>query len=535
MPDTFNGVTDTENSADVGFDEFFKDPILTSLIHQGLVGNQQLKILGEEIQIANNEILRRRGAIFPFVTLGTKAGLEKPSMFTPAGAVDDQLFYRPGSHFPTPLPDFMFAANISWQIDIWRQLRNARDAASLRYLSTAEGRNYVVTRFVAEIADNYYSLIALDKRLENLNRTISFQEESLKRAIAKKEFAQGTELAVQRFQAEVQKNKSEKLIINQEIIEVENRINFLVGRYPEPVQRSSEFFDLNINSLKFGVPAALLQNRPDIRQAELDLEAAGLDVLVAKANFYPKLTLTGGVGYEAFNTRYLLRSPESLIYGIAGDLVAPLINKSAIKADYMNANARQLQSLYNYQRVVLNGFTEVINRMTKVDNYSKSIEIKKQQLASLEASVAAANNLFIAARVDYIDVLFAQRDRNDAIMVLIETKKQQLTAIVDTYQALGGGLVNFNYPDPMGVMVPVGPALPLPGAPVESLPVGPGVPVGPAVPAGPGVPAEAGAPGQPGVLVQPGAPANAPAENSVPAVENPPPVPPGTEKVEEKP
>jgi hypothetical protein len=84
MPDTFNGVTDTENSADVGFDEFFKDPILTSLIHQGLVGNQQLKILGEEIQIANNEILRRRGAIFPFVTLGTKAGLEKPSMFTQA-------------------------------------------------------------------------------------------------------------------------------------------------------------------------------------------------------------------------------------------------------------------------------------------------------------------------------------------------------------------------------------------------------------------------------------------------------------------
>ena len=162
---------------------------------------------------------------------------------------------------------------------------------------------------------------------------------------------------------------------------------------------------------------------------------------VARANFFPKLIITGGVGYEAFNTKYLFLTPESLIYNVAGDLVAPLINKKAIKADYINANARQLQAVYNYQRVILNAFTEVINRVSKVQNYSKSIEIKKQQLESLEASVDVASNLFQNARVEYMDVLFAQRDLMDARMVLIETKQQQLSAIVNAYQALGGGLM----------------------------------------------------------------------------------------------
>ena len=132
-------------------------------------------------------------------------------------------------------------------------------------------------------------------------------------------------------------------------------------------------------------------------------------------------------------------TPEALIYNVAGNLVAPLINRKAIQAEYLSANARQLESVYNYQRVILNAFTEVVNRVSKVENYSKSIEIKKQQLESLEASVDVATKLFQNARVEYMDVLFAQRDLLDARMVLIDTKRQQLSAIVNAYQALGGG------------------------------------------------------------------------------------------------
>jgi len=134
-----------------------------------------------------------------------------------------------------------------------------------------------------------------------------------------------------------------------------------------------------------------------------------------------------------------------LIANVAGDLIAPLINKKAIKAEYLSANARQLQTVYNYQRVILNAFTEVTNRLSKVENYRKSIEIKKQQLESLVASVEAASRLFQSARADYVDVLFAQRDLRDARTVLVETKQQQLSAIVNTYQAFGGGLLRFPF------------------------------------------------------------------------------------------
>lgn len=435
-------VTSSENSAQIGIEDFFNDQVLTNLIYQSLDSNQELKILAEDIQIASNEILARRGAYLPFVGVGAGAGIEKPSRFTRNGAVEDELDILPGRRFPNPLPDYLVAANITWQLDIWRQLRNARDAAALRFLGTADGRNYVVTRLVAEIAERYYRLMALDQRLETLNKIIELQEQSLKVAIAKKEAARGTELPVQRFQAEVRKNQSEKLIVKQEIVEVENRINFLVGRFPQPVERvSAKFLDLNLGTLGAGVPAQLLENRPDIRQAERELQAAGLDIRVARARFFPTLIITGGIGYEAFNPKYLFNSPESLVYNLAGNLVAPLINKKAIQADYLTANARQLQAVYNYQRVILNAFTEVVNRVSMVQNYGRSIEIKKEQVKSLEASVESATKLVQNASpgVDYMDVLFAQRDLMDARMVLIETKQQQLSAIVNAYQALGGG------------------------------------------------------------------------------------------------
>ena len=432
--------TSLENSAQLGYREFFSDPAVTELMDQALAGNQELKILAQDVRIAYLDVQRQRGAYFPFVTLGSRAGLEKPSLFTPGGAVEEQLEVLPGKSFPDPLPNFLIAADVEWEIDIWRKLRNARDAASLRYLGTAAGRNYVVTRMVAEVAENYYELLALDNRLVTLDRTITLQQQSLEVSKSLMAAGRGTELAVQRFEAEVRKNQSEKLIIQQEITEAENRINFLAGRYPQPIQRMQvEYVDLNLHPLSVGVPSQQLLNRSDIREAEREVAASGLDVRVARARFYPSLILTAGVGLEAFDTKYLLTTPESLIYGVAGNLVGPLINRKAIKADYLTANARQLQAIYKYQQTILNAHIEVVNRMAMVENYGRSIETKKQQLIALESSVDAATKLFQGARGEYLDVLLSQRDMMEAKLVLIETKQQQLTAVINTYQALGGG------------------------------------------------------------------------------------------------
>lgn len=440
MPCDFNGVATQDSSSMLGWHDFFNDPVLSGLIAQALAGNQELKIINQRVQIANFEIQARRGDLLPFVGLRAGADLNKTSRFTPLGAVEDQLEPIPGKGFPEPLPNFLVAADVTWEIDVWRKLRNARDAATLRYLGTRDGQNYMVTRLVAEVAENYYELMALDNRMEALDRTIQIQEQSLAMASARKEAGRDTELSVQRFQAEVRKNQSERLIIRQEIVEVENRINFLLGRYPQYVERdSSRFLALQLQQLSVGYPAQLLRNRADVRQAERELAAAGLDVRVARARFFPALNLRAGVGYEAFNSRYLFNSPDSLIYNVGGDLIAPLINKKAIQAAYLTANAEQLQAVYDYQQTVLTAFTEVVNRLSKVDNYGQSIDIKREQLAALEASVDSATKLFQSARIEYMDVLFSQRDLMEARMVLIETKQQQLAAIVTAYQALGGG------------------------------------------------------------------------------------------------
>lgn len=440
LPLSETAVGEVQNSSQLPLSSFFDDPHLLGLVSQALTGNQELRILSEEINISCNEVYARSGEYRPFVTLGAGAGLEKSSRFSRDGAVEDQLLVAPGRGFPEPLPDFLMATTVSWELDIWNKLRNAQSAAAMRYLGSQEGRNYITTRLVAEVAENYYELLALDNRLMALNKTIEIQERSLKVAEGKKKAGRGTELAVQRFQAEVRKNQSEIMIIQQEIVEAENRINLLAGRYPQPVERASvEYIDLNLNSLATGLPSELLRNRADIRQAEKAVAAAGLDVQVAKARFYPSLGLRAGIGLNAHNMRYLLSTPESLIYNAAVDLVGPLINKRAIKADYCSANAAQLQSIYHYQQTVLMAHIEVVNHMTKVENYRQSIEVKKQQLEALEASVDTASKLFQNARAEYVEVLLAQREMMEARIELIETKQQQLQAIVNAYQALGGG------------------------------------------------------------------------------------------------
>lgn len=440
MPTSFNGVASSENSTQLGVQEFYNDPLLLSLINEAVGNNRELKILNEEVVIANNEILARSGAYLPFVTAGPLLGLERASNRTLEGAALKVDEYIPGKLFSNPHANYLLGLNLTWHLDIYRQLRNARDAAGQRYVEAIEKRNYFVTRLVADVAENYYRLMGLDKRLENLDQIIAFLEQGLEMARDRKEFARDTELAVLRFEAEVQRNRSEKLIINQEIIEAENRINFLANRYPQRVERVSDmFYDLHINTLKLGVPSELLQNRPDIRRAERELVAAGLDISVARADFYPQLILDGAVGLQSFNMTYLFE-PQAVVGDIFGSFIGPLVNRRAIRAQYLSSNARQRQAVYDYQRTILNAFTEVINRMAMVQNFSTSIDYKKQQLESLRTAVQVATDLFFRARIEYLDVLTVQRDLRDARMALIDAKVEQLVAIVNTFQALGGGV-----------------------------------------------------------------------------------------------
>jgi outer membrane protein TolC len=307
-------------------------------------------------------------------------------------------------------------------------------------LATVEGKNFVITNLVAEIASSYYELLAYDNQLEIVKQNIAIQKNALEIVKIQKEAARATELAVQKFEAEVFTSRSMEFDILQKIKETENKINFLLARYPQEIKRDKTSLVSALPSqLKAGIPSQLLANRSDIKQAELQLEAAKLDVKVARAEFYPSLEISASVGWNAFKSSYLFKTPESLLYSLVGDVAAPLINRNAIKAEFKSANLRQLQALYNYERTVLNAYLEVSNQLSKIENLQNSFSLKAQQVAALDRSISVSNDLFKSARVDYFEVLMTQRDALESKLELIETQKELINSSVYVYRDLGGG------------------------------------------------------------------------------------------------
>ncbi|HMQ77260.1 MAG TPA: TolC family protein [Flavobacteriales bacterium] len=439
-PGTYAGSADTTNSASLPRALFIADPDLRALIDTALANNQELSILLQEVEVLRNEARARKAEYLPFVGLGLGADVEKVGEFTRNGAVEHNLDVKEGTHFPEPLSNYGAGLRASWELDVWKRLRNARKAATLRYLGGMEGRNFMVTNLVAEIANSYYELLALDNQLEILQANIAIQQDALEVVKLQKQAAKVTELAVRRFEAEVLKNRSALFDVQQRITQTENRINFLVGRYPQPVQRRRDAFaGISPVALQSGLPAQLLTNRPDIRQAELELEAAKLDVKAARASFYPSVGIRAGVGFNAFDPMLLLESPASLMYGLAGDLVTPLVNRNAIKAQYASATARQLQAVHAYERTLLNAYVEVANELSNINNLEASYDLRRQQVDVLSSSITISNNLFRSARADYMEVLLTQREALESKVELVETRKRQMNAMVDMYRALGGG------------------------------------------------------------------------------------------------
>lgn len=298
----------------------------------------------------------------------------------------------------------------------------------------------MLTNLVAEIALSYYELRALDSQLAIVQQNIEIQNNALKIVKLEKESTRVTELAVQRFQAQVLNTQNLQYGIRQRIIETENKINFLLGRYPQPIPRDKGNFEtFTPNIVHTGIPSQLLENRPDIKQAELMLAASKIDVQVAKANFYPSLSISGNLGLQAFNPLYFAKLPQSLLASLVGDLAGPLINKNAITATYYNANAKQIQAIYNYEKTVLNAYIEVANQLSNIDNLGKSFDVKANEVQALTQSITISNNLFRSARADYMEVLLTQRDALESRFDLIETKMKQMNATVNIYRALGGG------------------------------------------------------------------------------------------------
>lgn len=439
VPENYGKTADTVNSGNLNWKEYFADQNLQNLIDEALSNNQELNVMLQEIEMERNEIKARKGEYLPSVGARAGIGVDKVARYTNIGAMEANTDIKPGKEMPEPLQDYGVGLYAHWETDIWGKLHNATRAQIQKYLSTVEGRNFMVTHIIAEIADSYYELLALDNELTILQQNIEIQNNALNVVRTLKQYARSNELAVKRFHAQVLNTQNMQYDIKQKITETENKINFLVGRFPQHVERDQNSFDSLVpNKVYQGIPSDLLENRPDIKQAEYVLEAAKLDVKSAKARFYPSLDITAGLGLQAFDPTYLIK-PKSLLFALAGELTAPLINRAAIKSAYANANARQLQAVIQYEQTVLKAYIEVANQVSKIDNLENSFTTKSQEVDELTKSIDISNDLFKYARADYMEVLLTQRDALDAKFELVETKVNQLKSTVAIYRALGGG------------------------------------------------------------------------------------------------
>lgn len=440
VPESYSSSKDTANISAIPWRRFFTDKNLTDLIDVALKNNQELNITLQEIEIAKSEVRFRKGQLLPSVGYRVGMGVDKVGRYTSAGAGDAATDITPGKAVPDALMDYGLGLSANWEVDVWKKLRNSKKAAVTRYLSTIEGKNFVLTNLIAEVTDSYYELLSLDSQLDIVRQNIALQKNALEVVKAQKEGARATELAVQKFEAEVFDSQSLEFETLQRIKETENSINFLLGRFPQEIKRDgSNFLDLQPAVVHSGIPSQILENRPDIKQAEMELTAAKLDVKVARAEFYPSFDISATIGFNAFNPSFLFNFPESLIYSLVGDIAGPLINKNAIKAEYSKANAQQLQALYNYERTILNAYLEVSTQLSKIENLDKSYDLKLQRVNALNNAINYSNDLFKFARVDYFEVLMTQRDALASKLDLVETKKEQMNAVVHVYRDLGGG------------------------------------------------------------------------------------------------
>lgn len=312
-PETYIGERDSTNLADVSWRDYFSDPVLVALIDTALLRNQELSIIIQEIEISRNEIRSRKGDYLPSVGIGAGAGIEKAGRYTRDGAVEENLDIAPDRSFPEPLPDYSLGAYATWEIDVWKKLRNAKKAAISHYLASIEGKNFMVTNLIGEIANTYYELMALENMELIIAQNMDIQSNAVNAIGQQKDGARVTQLAVNRFEAQLLHTKNLQFRIRQGIVEAENRLYFLTGKFPSEINSNAEnFTEIPLAPITAGVPSQLLANRPDIRRAEQELARTKLEVKVAKANFYPSFTIRAGVGFQAFDrSSYLQAAHEA--------------------------------------------------------------------------------------------------------------------------------------------------------------------------------------------------------------------------------
>jgi outer membrane protein, multidrug efflux system len=423
---------------------FFSDSTLVALIDTAFTNNFDLQMTLQKIEIARAGVRFTQGLGKPDLAANVTIGQRKFGNYTVDGVGNYDTQFSTNTNekqqIPDPIiPDYYLGVQSSWEIDIWGKLKSQKASAAAKLLASESGKNLVVSELVALIASAYYELLILDNELDFLEENIILQERAVEITRVLKQSGQANQLGVDLLNAQLLSSKALKIEVKQEIVEAESKLNFLVGRYPQPIIRQKVAWAKVIPpKLTVGVPSRLLENRPDIKQAEYELLATNANLFTAKAAFYPSLNLTGGLGLQSFKALLWL-NPASFAMNTFGGLTAPLANRRQIIADLMASKADQKMAYINYQKTVVNSFTEVYNQLNLIQNTNDMYDLKVQEVDVLRLSINNSAELFRSGRATYLEVITAQKNALQSQIELINLKKRQYNAIIGLYKSLGGG------------------------------------------------------------------------------------------------
>ena len=446
IPKNFEGLNsnDTISAASIKWQDFFTDPILVQLINKALVSNPDFKIVAQKIEINKAQLMTAKAALLPSLQGGINLAADRFGRYTMNGVGNFDTNLSPDiskdQQIPqTPYTEMFLGFRSVWEIDIWKKLSNKRKAAATRVLAAEAEQKLLQTLLVSEVAQLYYTLLALDYELDVLKQNITLQQNELELIKIQKQAGRATELAVKQFSAQLMGTKSLEFQIQQQIVSVENQLNAIIGSFPLKIERSHFKEQLKLpNLLTAGLPSSLLAKRPDIVMANWQLQAAGADVEAARAAFLPQLTITPYIGLSAFNPR-LLFNTQSIAAGALTGFMAPIFMQKQVQAAYKISQSQNKIAYYEYEKVVLKAVQEVVTDMKAIENLRGSMELKAKETNELKEGLKIAGDLYNAGFATYLEIITAQRNVLDAELQQIILMNKMMLAAVDLYRSLGGG------------------------------------------------------------------------------------------------
>ena len=387
--------------------------------------NPDLRIAVQRVLEAEAYFSQSKAALLPGISAkGTETYIRNPESVYPDG--------------PREINNNQLGIEASWEIDLWGKLRSSKRAAYANLLAGDAGQKAVQTRLIANIASTYYSLIGLDAKLIITRQTVKNNIDLVETIKALKESGKVTGAAV--VQSEAARYAAEVTIpdLEQQIRETENTLCLLLGRVPGTIQRGKIDEQALSSVLNTGIPAQLLDNRPDVMQALYGVMNAYEITNNARAGFYPALTLTASTGFAATDLNQLL-DPKSFAANVIGGLAQPLFNRKVNVTRLKVARAQQEEALINFRNTLLKAGQEVNNSLGSYQSSVQKIALRKLQLEALVKSVDYTKELLNYGSANYTEVLNAQTNLLSAQLSSVNDRLQQLNAVVSLYRALGGG------------------------------------------------------------------------------------------------